>query len=300
MLTNIRRTNGTPPPMIAPHVAEVVKAFKQLGTLPQIRKRLFDLADDPITPVAGMAEVIAQDPCLTVRVIAEASKRARRGDIGDVFAAITFMNRDDIVRGVEQTYDRDGFEKIDRQIVNFMVFWSHSVCCALAASAIARKSSVGDPVSMYAIGLLHDVGEALLYLLKPREINRLLKSNCTENADWVKKERFELGIDHGEIASILFEHLGFPDRICETIRYHHEPHRARNYEGETYVLHVAEAIAQEVMPGWNSGSMRHSMEAIDPNAMRVIPNCVEIMDVIRQEVKITLNYVSDMIQPEAW
>jgi HD-like signal output (HDOD) protein len=276
--------------MISISLGEAVRAFEALGPLPAISKRLFELAEDADISSTDLAEVLALDPSLTVRLLAEANKKAEAHDVSTAAAIVEHQQLLKIVRS-SHSYN---LTHITRSLTGF---WSNSVCCALAASAIARRFE-GDAASMHTIGLLHNVGGALLYLIRPRQITQILEGRSGKKAaELAGPDCLELDIYQAELTSQIIRHFGLPDFISQVILYCHEPHRAQDYANETWVLHVAQAIAQEMRPKWKNGPVRDAKHGLHPHCPRFIDNLALMIDQIKREVEMAFDYACEMIQP---
>ena len=89
-------------------------------------------------------------------------------------------------------------------------FWPHAVTTAAGASALARR--VGAlPNDAFSLGLLHDVGTALVCRRAPQEFDRLVESGRAR------------GRTHAHIAASALGVMRFPADMVEAIAEHHDP-----------------------------------------------------------------------------
>ena len=55
------------------------------------------------------------------------------------------------------------FDGISNNLVTMEIFWRHSVLCAVAAGQIAGRRGAGRAESPFVAGLLHDIGQLVLF-----------------------------------------------------------------------------------------------------------------------------------------
>jgi len=75
-----------------------------------------------------------------------------------------------------------------------VVFWEHSLGCALVCREFARKIGFSDPGKAYLAGLLHDIGIIAHLWVFPREYQAVLRSARTEHIALDEAEQKILGL----------------------------------------------------------------------------------------------------------
>ncbi|HEX8556521.1 MAG TPA: HD domain-containing phosphohydrolase [Pyrinomonadaceae bacterium] len=115
----------------------------------------------------------------------------------------------------------------------------HSRRCAAAAKLLAEKTGVLDPEEAYTVGLLHDLGEALLHTLFPEEMEQIVWLGAVgARAD---RERAAFGVEHGQVGQWMLEACGLPPALTFAVQTHHEA--VRSNDPAALLLHVADAVA---------------------------------------------------------
>lgn len=115
-------------------------------------------------------------------------------------------------------------------------FWAHAAAVANAAQLVAGRYMV--PTSdAFALGLLHDLGEALLQQAAPAAWSQL-GSRSTQ-----QRELELFGITHAEAGARVLEAWKFPAPFCEAIANHHHNLSPRETPPLTRCLIAAEIIA---------------------------------------------------------
>ena len=220
---------------------------KDLVTLPDVAMRIARMVNDPTASASDIGREIGRDAALTARLlrIANSPSFGQYGKIATVSRAITVL-------GVRQVRDLTvgltavrAFDGISNELVTMESFWRHSLLCAVAASHVAarRRGSRGD--SPFVAGLLHDVGQLVLFSKAPELERKALAKSIDERDDLglYLCEREAMGFDHQAVGLALAQSWGLPRTLQECIEFHHEPHRAQAHASEVATVHIANSIA---------------------------------------------------------
>jgi HD-like signal output (HDOD) protein len=124
-------------------------------------------------------------------------------------------------------------------------FWRHSVLCAVAAGQLAARGTAKRIESPFVCGLLHDIGQLVLFSRAP-QLARQALSTAIESLDDLplyRCEREVIGFDHGAIGGALARQWGLPKALQECIEFHHEPARAEAHPLEAAIVHIANSTA---------------------------------------------------------
>jgi putative nucleotidyltransferase with HDIG domain len=117
--------------------------------------------------------------------------------------------------------------------------WEHSLRCAEAARLLAEETAIMAADDAYTLGLLHDVGEALLRSLFPDEMEQML--GLTEG-ERIEREISTFGVDHAQVGQWALESCGIPRALTVAVQTHHDVLRSNT--PAALLLHLANAIAQ--------------------------------------------------------
>ncbi len=134
--------------------------------------------------------------------------------------------------------------------INRSLLWQHSLGVAAASHLLARIACRGNPAEVFAAGVIHDIGYALLDLYHRRFFQRVMAKRDPREPLY-ETERRILGFDHAELAARLAEAWHLPTPVVEAIRYHHIPEQYLGPHRESvYVLNVANYFCSR--GGWTS------------------------------------------------
>jgi putative nucleotidyltransferase with HDIG domain len=81
------------------------------------------------------------------------------------------------------------------------------------------RSLGGNPDEAYSAGLLHDLGDLVLFR---NDVARHVEANDGATArTLIERERAAMGRDHTEVGAELLREWSVPDRVCAAVRSHH-------------------------------------------------------------------------------
>lgn len=211
--------------------------LRQLPVRPLIAQRVLDSAQDPEASLAQLARVVAMDPGLSARVLrlANSSAHAGRGATTSVERAVVLLGGSTVRAMVAAAAFPLLREDVDLGPTGL---WGHGLSVA-AASAVAAGPLEVSAEEAFTVGLLHDIGGAVLHYADPDAYAELDRSS--EPASRIHREREVFETDHAVIGSQAVRQWGFPEPLVEAIRDHHGI--PRNVSRLTQAVMIGEAVA---------------------------------------------------------
>jgi len=103
-----------------------------------------------------------------------------------------------------------------------VVFWEHSLACALLARKLAKRIGVRDPEQVYLAGLLHDLGFMVSLRIVPDEFYRLLTRARVEGSPLQILEEESWGCSHADIGGMLAKKWALNPVMEDVIKQHHQ------------------------------------------------------------------------------
>lgn len=179
---------------------------------------LFRALDDPLSSAGGVAEVVACDAGLAATVLAMANSAAfgRTRRVDDIHAAVALVGVDMV-----QTVAVAGASRLLDGSTGLPHVRQHAIDTACAARLLAR--AVGLPENQaFAAGLLHDVGEILLWHTAP-DAYAAAHSAWEDSAAQLWSERSDFGEDHATAARRQLSEWGLPGTVVDAVGDHHRP-----------------------------------------------------------------------------
>lgn len=116
--------------------------------------------------------------------------------------------------------------------------------CAIVAEAAPNTPGLPEPESVYAAGILHDLGKVVLASRRPDDwlnISNIMSSNglamaAAEDEYW--------GIDHGSIGGILLKDWNLPDLLSDMVSWHHHSRFATDNQLAVRMLSAANVLSE--------------------------------------------------------
>jgi len=218
-----------------------------LVSLPEVVIRINQLVDDPKSSAEDIGRVVAQDAALTARLLTLANSAmfgmSRKVDtVGRAIAVLGIRQVRDLTLGLSATR---AFNGIPNHLVSMDSFWNHSLLCGVAARQLAGGCARGRPDSSFVGGLLHDIGQLVLFNKLPDESYRALLMTIDEpnEPDLYLCERALIGTDHAAVGGALARRWRLPGNLVECIEFHHEPARAHEHPLDVALVHIANSVA---------------------------------------------------------
>ncbi len=237
-LRNISGSVGLFTPQL--DMRERIQRLDHLPPMPDMARRILELAADPEATVEQLAELVEVDPSLAAQVIrwAKSPLYAYRGNISSVREAIIRVLGFDQVMNLALGLAALRPLSVPRAgPIGLSAFWQHAVYSAVLVQRLASSLPVEsrpDVGICYLAGLLHNIGFLLLGHLYPAEfgyLNRLIKANTELSI--IRVEQFALGIDHSKLGLWLAQAWRLPEELVVVLGEHHN----LGYQGQhvTYV-----------------------------------------------------------------
>ncbi|HEU0187123.1 MAG TPA: HDOD domain-containing protein [Gallionellaceae bacterium] len=230
-----------------PDIVELVQGIRGLVTLPDVFIRINQLVEKPDSTVAQIAEAIARDPAFTMRLlrVANSSFYGFSSSVDTVSRAISVIGTGQIRNLALSTTIASSFAGLPNSLVSMDNFWRHSLYCALAARLLARRAGRCDAEAVFTAGLLHDIGELVIFNRLP-ELAREAMQLVLDSAEILgvhEAERRVIGFDHAQVGGELARQWKLPRQLEECVAFHHAPQEAAQFPREAAIVHIANALA---------------------------------------------------------
>ena len=197
-----------------------------LPTFPAIYLEALQQVRDRTSSAAALADVLALDPGLTMRLLGTVNSAAfgLRSPVTSVHHAVSMLGRGHIesmlislaAHSVLPAEPRGGFEP-NR-------FWRAAARRAATARALADRVNPAECSECFTAGLLSDMAVPVLSDRKGPAYARILERWHEAEGELHEMEQAAFGWDHAQVASLMCREWGFPDVIAEAIASHHDSH----------------------------------------------------------------------------
>jgi len=252
--------------MSASEVQDLVNNAKELITLPEISLRVNAIANDPDSTADDMAAAISQDPALVVRMlkIANSAYYGLSKEVDTIPRAVAILGTNKIRDLVLSTSASQAFDGIPNDLITMQDFWHHSLYCGLLAQILSKKSKKANSESIFIAGLLHDIGQLLMFNQLPEKSHEaiLLLMEGSEELETYEAEQHIFGFDHTQVGAALVKNWKLAPVLEECVEFHHSPQNAKEFPAEVALINIANAVA--VMADFDSMSEDDEIPMINP------------------------------------
>jgi HD-like signal output (HDOD) protein len=247
---------------------ELVADVTDLLSFSTVYFRVNELLKDPRSSAQDLGEVISHEPGLATRLLrlVNSAYYGLPTEIDTLSRAVTIVGTRELETLVLATVAVDAFNRIPSDLVDMSEFWHHSVYCGLVGRLLARRFGVLHTERLFVAGLLHDVGQLIIYHQIPELAREALAAAEPSDDGLYRAEQHLLGFTHGDVAAELFEIWGLPASIKEAAAFHHDCGRAHEFLLETALVHLANSVANSVEPSRNMPECRPTR---DPQAWEI-------------------------------
>jgi putative nucleotidyltransferase with HDIG domain len=217
---------------------DIVRAFCEFEPLSRVREAV---AAGPRPAHSGsfdasgltfdeLIEKVSSDPLLAARVLLEANSAGgpQTANLAVACSALGSTRLRDVASGGASWGEAVVSEKL----------WEHSLRAAEAARLIAEQTGIVKPEEAYTLGLLHDVGEALLASLFPEMAAVLIGLDAVERVEY---EAASYGVDHAQVGQWMLEACGVPRALSSVLQTHHDVECTN--DPLALLLYLANAVA---------------------------------------------------------
>jgi len=202
------------------HIRQIKERHK-LPSPPVVVTKVLHILKNPDLNVRDLSRVIADDPSLASKTLsmARSPRFAKRFQPQSVHEAILVLGLQSL-RTIVVATAAESFLARKSKISERL--WNHSLCAALAARAIAPRVDFADGELAFLAGLLHDVGEMVLFNSDPRGFEQVVEEAEQEQVSILVKEAKRYGFDHAAVGVALLDFWNIDEEVSEAVLVHHK------------------------------------------------------------------------------
>jgi len=195
----------------------------EVPSFPEVVLRALATLRDPNSALSDIADTVAVDPGLTIRLIRLVNSPAYglRRTCSDVGHAISLVGRSEmesilLLASVPALLHREAGSGFDPT-----VFWYSAARRASIAGGIAEVIEPTTRLKSFTATLLSDMGVPLISRSKGAAYDDVLAQWRDTGEDLMQLEQQALAINHAEVGTLLCDHWAFPESLRDPIACHH-------------------------------------------------------------------------------
>ncbi|WP_078118010.1 HDOD domain-containing protein [Thiosocius teredinicola] len=230
-------------------IDELIDESLDALSLPDVYIRLREVMDSEDSSMADAAEVLSLDPALAARVLRMANSAfyGFRSQVDTISRAANILGMQKIHDMVLAASVSKAFDAMRNELMDIDTFWYRSVHCGFLAQSIADGAAMRSAESLFARGLLHDIGHLVLFSRYPKECRQAL-ARSDEGLDARLYEEQELiGFDAMQFAAELARAWQLPPIFVDSFAHLMRPEDVAGAQArEIAVLHIAVQLSSGV------------------------------------------------------
>lgn len=231
-----------------------IENLQQIPTIPAVLAPLLRYLQQPAEQIdiQKITDMIGQDKSLTAQCLQMANSplfgRWQKVDsLKGAIVGLGVQRISDIVMScsVLNLAPKDGHG------IDPVVFWEHSLGCALVCRHFARKISYGDPGKAYLAGLLHDIGIIVNLWMLPQEFGTAFQLARDQGSPLDEAELSVLGFTHCDSGRLLANKWELSADLCSVVSLHHSECASSEHAGLIGLVEISDVLCR--MSGLNHG-----------------------------------------------
>lgn len=207
-------------------IKKLIKETKNLPQIPAVIQKILEQLQQKDANPNAIAEQIAMDQSLSLKVIRLANSPAFGGNrnIASVKEAAARLGVNSLKTMVFTSGITSSIKTPEN--IDASQFWHNSFTCAGIARWISEQSPFDiDPEMAFTSGIVHNLGAIVIAICHPDEAE-LINAKVKQGEDRLSMEQHYLGFDHAEAGAALADFWHLPLETCNAIRHQHQPDKA--------------------------------------------------------------------------
>ena len=287
----------------------LLKQTITVPSLPDVAVRVQDALKDPEVAFKKLAQIINTDLTLAANVIklANSPQFGVSGKISSIEDACTQVGMNAIANTVMATKVFDALETLPSDF-DMKMLRRHCYAVATIARIVARRCHTLRKVTqrkqfsgtMFAAGLLHDIGKVLMTQYFAEECERIVETVDEKGCSMVEAETEVVGVSHADAGLYAGIEWHFPVILINVVGRHHWPlktilPRLKTLQGRLgqRVIRIADAASYEL----GFGMLRSDQHApvFDPSLFDETGITKEEFDQWSKEIKDDIAYTFEVM-----
>ncbi len=251
-----------------------------------------------------LSKIIKANPSLALKIlkISNSPVYTRDTPVATIKDAIILLGYKTIKGIILSVTIKDLFTEKQSGWFNYKGFWLHSIATAFVSGEIAKLINYTPDDTVYAAGLLHDIGKIIFLLSTEEQYFEVIETIENENLTFNRAEMKIFGFDHTDVADFLFGHWKLPEKLILPIQEHHKQALSQpgGYTTASHILKISNEIAHIAgFPSHNNepayevsetilltlGIINEDLDIILQNLKKNIASLVDILNLPKTDVK---------------
>ncbi len=247
----------------------LVRQVRELPALPETVLRVMQITEDPKASIADVAKALVSDQALAARVLKLANSAfygssRRIGTVSDAVVILGMRTTRNLVMAASCEALLEG--EVAGYGLPRGALLRHSLACASAAQALAKRARYRGMEEAFVAGLLHDIGKVVMNAYQCDQFGEVL-AKVSGGVTYAEAERAVFGFDHAEAGGCLLERWNLPLPLVSAVRHHHAPLDAPGDSPLPCLVHAADAVCLALGIGLG---LNGRTDTLQPEALSIL------------------------------
>jgi putative nucleotidyltransferase with HDIG domain len=208
------------------HLKTIHRYIDRMPSLSTTVTKVLEVCNKPNVSPNDLNKVISLDPVLSGNVLKliNSAYYSLPNHINSLTRAIIVLGINTVKNLALTTSVLSTVKEKNQSGLSMDKFWSHSLCVAVTAKAMAveLKVPMHQREEFFLSGLLHDLGKIPMSKCFPEEYARCLALCSSNNIPLHEAENIVFGFDHQHCGAMIAEKWNLSDNIISVLKYHHQ------------------------------------------------------------------------------
>ncbi|BCB26394.1 hypothetical protein SKTS_12800 [Sulfurimicrobium lacus] len=241
---------------MTPATEQIFSHAIRLPQVPQVMQEVVNSLRNEDISVSQLADLVGKDQVIAAKVLrlANSSYYGARHNVASIGDAVQLIGLNAFRNLVIASSLIGAFPKVEG--FDLPAFWRSSMLVANLAHIIGRDLDV-DRATLFSAGLMHGIGQLLIYLCLPdsaRNLAEACKGKPLKELRAIEQHHF--GMNHFEVGMELARRWNFPESIQFAIGHYDE---AANDELPAQIVHAGVKIAHGIQMGSTFSEMLNTL-----------------------------------------
>jgi signal transduction histidine kinase/HD-like signal output (HDOD) protein len=221
-----------------------------LPSMPHVLLKLLEVCHAEDSTFEDLAKILNKDTALSAKIMSVVNSPiyGRAGKANSFEHNLVVLGMDAIKSIAISASIYHVFNQFSANAaLDLKYFWRHSLTCATLAKMLAQKTAYGSPDEAYLSGMLHNVGQLVLWLNFPKEYASVVVAERDE-AQLIALEEKHLGTTHSEVGAWLVNSWELQSFMSDAVLYHHDSlERVLDAHQLVKIIYVANAMSLDLL-----------------------------------------------------
>jgi HD-like signal output (HDOD) protein len=288
--------SGTSHNLVNKSARDFIRSMADQVSMPRVYHEVRRLIHDQQSTLEDFSRIIETDSMLSVRLVRIANSSyfgypSRATSVYKSLVIIGLMQLHDLILN---SLSLRLFSSIPLQMFNLEEFWRYKIECGIAARTLAQYSQIYPLNPFFTLGLLHEIGHAVMFAKQPELSLQAMEQAETTQASLVEIERSLFGFDYTQAGVALMRQWHLPESYHQACAYHLNPEHANETNRQTVrIVHLAHMLRQNI-PAEQCAAHLEECRRTDSQFARLPSN---IIDIVHAEIAAHTDDALEMLWP---